>query len=185
LSKAIIIFALLLSSPFFCIAATASTATSTPTTPNSDFNVLQNLEKLPATQATAASAVPPTGSSDTLSVHAASEQSDAITQFNIGYTYESGSGGAKNYVEAARWYRKAARQGYARAQFNLGFYYDQGLGIAQDYEQAYFWWSLAAKSGDQTYIARRDELEKLLTDEEIAAARQRAAVWQPTPARSP
>jgi TPR repeat protein len=185
LSKALIIFSLLLFFPLACPAATVSTTTSTSTSSTSAFNILQNLEKQQATDAAASPAEPSTGPVDTLSLHAVAERGDAITQFNIGYTYESGSGCAKDYVEAARWYRKAAQQGYARAQFNLGFYYDQGLGVAQDYEQAYFWLSLAAKSGDQTYIARRDEAKKLVTAEQIAAVRQRVAVWQPTPPTGP
>ena len=36
--------------------------------------------------------------------------------------------GDKGYVEAVKWYRKAAEQNYAEAQFNLGLCYENGQG---------------------------------------------------------
>ena len=37
----------------------------------------------------------------------------------IGWLYANGQGVARDYAEAARWYRLAADQGIAEAQFNL------------------------------------------------------------------
>ena len=54
----------------------------------------------------------------------------------------------QDYVEAAKWYRKAADQGYAPAQFNLGVMYDNGEGVAQDYTEAAKWYRKAADQGD-------------------------------------
>ncbi len=44
----------------------------------------------------------------------------------------NGEGLPKNYVEAARWFRKAAEQGNGFAQNNLGVMYAQGQGVAKD-----------------------------------------------------
>lgn len=43
------------------------------------------------------------------------EQGDKDAQFN-GVMYAKGEGVSKDYVEAVRWYRKAAEQGQAEAQ---------------------------------------------------------------------
>ena len=41
------------------------------------------------------------------------------------------SGVAKNFAQAAKWYRKAAEQNYAPAQFNLGYCYANGQGVGK------------------------------------------------------
>ncbi|KAB2645301.1 MAG: SEL1-like repeat protein, partial [Verrucomicrobia bacterium] len=46
-----------------------------------------------------------------LAREAKAKQGDADAQFNLGVCYESGNGVAKDYVEAVKWYRKAAEQG--------------------------------------------------------------------------
>jgi len=43
-------------------------------------------------------------------------------------TTEGGVMGDKGYVEAVKWYRKAAEQNYAEAQSNLGLCYEKGQG---------------------------------------------------------
>jgi len=48
------------------------------------------------------------------------------------------------YVEAAKWYRKAADQGYAEAQDQLGQMYAAGEGVKQDYTEAIKWFRKAA-----------------------------------------
>ena len=64
---------------------------------------------------------------------AKAEQGEAEAQFKLGFCYDGGRGVAKDYVKAAKWYRKAAEQNYAPAQSNLGCCYDSGLGVAMDY----------------------------------------------------
>ena len=59
------------------------------------------------------------------------ESGDKVAQTNVGEIYEKGSGTAPDYVNAAKWYQKAADQGYPRALTNLGFLYEQGLGVRQ------------------------------------------------------
>ena len=46
---------------------------------------------------------------------------------------------AGDYVEAAKWYRKAAEQGHVLAQTLLGKMYQQGVGVTQDYAESVKW----------------------------------------------
>ncbi len=73
---------------------------------------------------------------------------DAESQYWIGYIYQEGKGVPQDYVEAVRWYRKAAKQGNAIAQLNLGSMYDKGQGVPQDYTEAVKWYRRAAEQGN-------------------------------------
>jgi len=73
---------------------------------------------------------------------------DADAQFSLGLKYASGEGAAQDYVEAARWYLKAADQGHGLAQFNLGMMYSAGQGLPQDDATALRWFQKAASQGD-------------------------------------
>ena len=55
--------------------------------------------------------------------------------------------GKQNYVEAVKWYRKAAEQGHALAQATLGACYLTGTGITQSYAEAVKWYRKAAEQG--------------------------------------
>jgi len=50
----------------------------------------------------------------------------------------------KDYIEAAYWYKKAAKQGLASAQYNLAVMHYSGTGITKDYKQAVFWYKKSA-----------------------------------------
>jgi hypothetical protein len=69
-------------------------------------------------------------------------------EFLLGVVYDNGYGVAKDYMEAARWYRKAAVQGHVQAQFNLATLYDLGQGVPQDSSEAAKWYKAAAEQGD-------------------------------------
>jgi TPR repeat protein len=62
--------------------------------------------------------------------------------------YFCGQGVAKDYVEAVKWWRKAAEQNYALAQYNLGLCYENGQGVAKDEVEAVKWFRKAAEQGD-------------------------------------
>jgi TPR repeat protein len=49
--------------------------------------------------------------------------------FNLGLSYEGGSGIPKDIAEAVRLYRKASDLGNAFASFALGLCYERGLGV--------------------------------------------------------
>ena len=76
-------------------------------------------------------------------IHAALR--DAGAQFNLGVMYDNGEGVPQDYVEAMKWYHKAAEQGHAGAQFNLGLMYANGNGVPQDYAKAAKWFRLGAE----------------------------------------
>jgi len=62
-----------------------------------------------------------------------------------GYKFEKD----KNYVEAAKWYKKAAEQGHADAQLSLGDAYSNGKGVPEDKEEAVKWYRKAADQGHE------------------------------------
>ena len=51
---------------------------------------------------------------------------DTESLYQVGLHYESGSGALQSYVEAAKWYRRAAELGHARACARLGRIYLAG-----------------------------------------------------------
>jgi TPR repeat protein len=61
-----------------------------------------------------------------LAAEAKAEQGDADAQFLLGLRYYQGNGVAKDFVEAVKWYRKAAEQGHLFAQMSLGYCYKDG-----------------------------------------------------------
>jgi len=61
--------------------------------------------------------------------------------------YYRGSGTARDYGLAAKWFRAAAEQGDARARHGLGFLYIKGWGVPRDYSEAARWERLAAEDG--------------------------------------
>lgn len=77
-------------------------------------------------------------------------EKESIKKFNdLGDDYRYGRNGkSKDYVEAVKWYRKAAEQGCAEAQYNLGFMYASGDGVTQNYSEAVKWCRKAAEQGN-------------------------------------
>ncbi len=76
------------------------------------------------------------------------EQGDADAQFSLGLHYSSAQGEALDFVQAARWYRRAANQDHALAQFNLGVMFARGQGMPPDQAAAADWMLKAAEGGD-------------------------------------
>jgi TPR repeat protein len=65
----------------------------------------------------------------------------------VGDAYYYGHGVARDYTEAARWYRRAAENSNVMAQSTLGDIYYYGRGVPQDFVEAGQWWQLAAEQG--------------------------------------
>ncbi len=63
--------------------------------------------------------------------------------------YSYGQGVRQDYVEAAKWYRKAAAQGNIIAQYNLGVMYLKGQGVRQSKIVAKEWFKKACANGDK------------------------------------
>ena len=58
--------------------------------------------------------------------------------------YRFGRGVSEDYVEAVKWYRRAAEQDNAWAQASLGDMYRFGRGVPEDHVEAVRWYRLAA-----------------------------------------
>ena len=82
-------------------------------------------------------------------VRLAADQDLARAQRMVAEYYENGMGELKaDAGEAARWYRKGAKNGDADAQRSLGVLLYQGNGAAKDAAEAALWFSRAADQGD-------------------------------------
>ncbi|OAD22483.1 TPR repeat protein [Candidatus Thiomargarita nelsonii] len=101
------------------------------------------------------------------------ERGDAEAQFNLGWMYLTGDGVTQNYIEAAKWIRKAAEQGDAQAQYNLGVMYLNGDGVTQNNIEAAKWIHKAAEQGQayaQNELGVMYYLGKGVTQNDIEAA---------------
>jgi S1-C subfamily serine protease len=88
------------------------------------------------------------------------------------------------YVEAAKWYHRAADQGSWGAQFNLGVDYDQGHGVSKNKVEAYKWYNIASANGednehDHVGALCRNAMVKLkeITPEDVAEAQRLSAAF--------
>ena len=110
------------------------------------------------------------------------EKGEAEGQSGLGICYTRGHGVAKDDVQAAAWFRKAADQGVANAQFNLGWMYGTGQGVPQDAVSAYMWFTLsAARSTGKTPPTRaarnRDAVAKTMTPTQIESGQTSSREW--------
>jgi TPR repeat protein len=81
-------------------------------------------------------------------IKARAENGAAALQYQLGLYYFKGDNVAKDYVEAAHWWGKAANQDYAPAEYQLGLCYYAGYGVEQDYTESVKWWSKASERGN-------------------------------------
>lgn len=80
----------------------------------------------------------------------------------------------QEHPETARyWLFQAARKGSAEAQLALADSYFAAADGAADHKEAYVWYSLALLNGNDQAKAGIERQEKLLTDEQLASARNR------------
>jgi TPR repeat protein len=111
----------------------------------------------------------------------AAKQGNAQAQFDIAQLYANGLGVPQNHTEAVKWYRLAAEQGNAAAHAGLGECYEQGSGVTQDSAMASKWFASAASYANDeatrnSYLARRDAIEKGLIDRQMAKEKQLARI---------
>ena len=112
-------------------------------------------------------------------IRASAALGDRDMQQLLGDMYMQGHGGVPlDYAEAARWYRKAAKQGSAAAQNNMGVFYVWGYGVSQDSVEAYAWFSIAAGQGFFGAAPSRDEAARWMTNAELGRAQVLAAEYR-------
>ncbi|MDD7911126.1 peptidoglycan-binding protein [Pseudovibrio exalbescens] len=101
----------------------------------------------------------------------AAAQGNIKAMHNLAVLYAEGVTGEPDFIEAIRWFRMAADYGVADSVFNLGILTARGLGTPQDLKESYKWFAIAAQQGDQGAAQKRDEIANMLSDEDLAAAR--------------
>lgn len=106
------------------------------------------------------------------------KEGNAEAQYVLGMMYRAGRGVPHDYTEARKWYLLAAEQGHPIAQFYLGWMHAGGKGVPKDYVQAHMWIDMAIANapGDakKEFIVDRDAIEKSMTADQIAKARELA-----------
>jgi uncharacterized protein len=110
----------------------------------------------------------------------AAEQGDALGQNNLADMYLRGEGVERDDALALQWFQKAAQQGNTGALIKLGYMYASGRAGRVDPEAAYAWICAAQLAGDsrgEQYLA---PLEKQLTAEQLARAKQHAQAFLST-----
>ena len=103
------------------------------------------------------------------------EDGNAQAQFKLGIMYFYGQETAQNYMEALKWFNKAAKQNNPKAQYNLGVMYSLGEGVPQDYIKSYIWFSLAYSNGFEQAKSKILLLNKVMTAFEMENAAAQAA----------
>ena len=91
---------------------------------------------------------------------------------------------AFKFDEAAEWFLQAAEAGDRDAQFLLGRMHYDGNSLSIDNVTAYMWFDIAAANGLPVGARYRDGIAKRMSEEEVAAAKQRAEKWRDAHSRS-
>jgi TPR repeat protein len=112
------------------------------------------------------------------------EQGDVKSIYYVGFFYHNGFGVPRDNAEAAKWFLKAAQQNDAQSQYYLGLLSTKGDGMPKDPVAAHMWYSLSVRNSanerDAAYTQREvNKLEKKMTPEQIAKAKEMAKNWKP------
>ena len=79
-------------------------------------------------------------------------------QFTLGEMYQRGRGVSQDYMQAYKWYLRAAEQDHARAQYALASMYAYGYGVPRDTARASLWSTRAVDNGyGQEQVANAEE----------------------------
>ena len=98
----------------------------------------------------------------------AASQGSAFAQNILGLMYANGRGVEQDYQQALQWHFLSAAQMFPAALCNLGVMYSNGEGTEQDHVAARMLFNVAAAYGDVDAQHNIDEVNKLLTPDEIA-----------------
>ena len=72
------------------------------------------------------------------------EDRSCTTQFELGELFHKGNRKTRDFEQAFKWYKVAAKRGSRQAQHRLGMMYARGQGVAQSYSRTYAWCKVAA-----------------------------------------
>lgn len=109
---------------------------------------------------------------------------DSAAAAELGAIYNDGRLVAKDPTKTFEWTKIAANLGNANCQWRLAEYLETGKGTKVDLFDAYKWYCIATTNLDpmlETFaIEDRDRIEKILSPEQVVAARELARNWQPS-----
>src|SRR5712672_735053 len=111
----------------------------------------------------------------------AAERGNAKAMHNLAVLDADGGGNGANYKNASQWFRMAADRGVADSQFNLGILYARGIGVEQNLAESFTWFSLSAAQGDVDAGRKRDDIDKRLDAQSLAAANLAIQTFTPEP----
>jgi len=111
----------------------------------------------------------------------AAAQGNASAMHNLAVLFAMGADGTVDNDSANRWFTSAAELGVKDSQFNLGILAAKGVGMKQNLEESYKWFAIVAKEGDKDAAAKRDEIAKALSPEQLKRAEETTSLWQPKP----
>jgi localization factor PodJL len=112
----------------------------------------------------------------------AADQGNVGAMHNLAVMMSEGVDGPPDHAKALQWFQTAAYYGVKDSQYNLGVIHARGIGVDVDMSEAYKWFAVAAAQGDSDAATRRDEIGRMLTPDEIAAARAAVTTWHAKPA---
>lgn len=102
----------------------------------------------------------------------AADRGDAAAANFVGIHFYLGTGVARDFAEAGRWFERAARLGDRDAQRNLGMLYLRGLGMRQNDFLAFAWFTEAAERGNPRANAYLALMGDALTPNQMVKARR-------------
>lgn len=124
----------------------------------------------------------------------AAEQGNPIGQFWYGVCYQTGTGVAQNYSQAANLFKKSAMQGEHNAQLYLAEMYEKGQGVPIDYNEALKWYKYSGFNDKDTKrkiseleikIRQKDELLLAESTKKKEANQSSQTIAQQSPKQTP
>lgn len=101
------------------------------------------------------------------------EEGSAEAQYELATRYQMGLGVSIDRTEMMKWFRKAAEQNHARSQFAMALNWENREGN-NDYIESYAWAKLAGRTLSEAANYCGHFEEKIFTQQELAAAKNRA-----------
>jgi len=105
------------------------------------------------------------------------EKGTTRAYFYVGAAYTAGTGTAQNYVEAEKWYRKAADLELHAGMEALGIVNQLGQGVQQDRVEAQTWYYIAEELSPKFEGFLTAVNAKYMNEAELVKARERADAW--------
>ena len=111
----------------------------------------------------------------------AADQGNVNAMHNLAVLMSEGVDGAPDHDKALQWFLAAGNYGVRDSQYNLGVIYARAIGVNQDLGESYKWFAIAASQGDTDAAARRDEVAKVLSPDDLTKARAAVTAWHVKP----